>query len=100
MTVDEVRDHLKTHHLWVVERQTSRRGLPNIASFYILNGDILERIDSLIVFILGGDCRLISVGRVSAASIHDPYIHTMEEQIEDLSQRLYGVSNRISYTII
>lgn len=100
MTMEEVREHLKNHTLYVVERQTSRRGLPNVCSFFVIKNGFLERIDNTVVYLLGGASRLIAVGRIMAASIHDPYLHTLEDHLGVLSERLYGASDKLSYTII
>lgn len=100
MTNDEVREHLRSHMLYVVERQTSRTGLPNICSFFVIKDGLLERIDNTVVYLLGGTSRLIAVGRIMAASIHDPYKHTLEDHITRLSHALYGAADRLSYTIL
>lgn len=100
MTFEEMKDHLRTHTLYIVERSTSRTGLPNIASFYVMVDGVPLRIDNLIVMALGGDTRLVKVGRTLAASIHDPYLKTIEEHVADLSETLYDSSFKLDFVVI
>jgi len=111
MTLDEIKRHLEAGEtLYVIERQTSRRGIPNVVSFYLLETfegtspahDVVEiiNIDAQLVKLIGEGARLIKVGRVLAASIHDPYLHTLEDHMEDLSIALFGNPTQLKWRVI
>lgn len=111
MNIAEIKEALAESPLYVVERQTSRRGIPNIVSFYLVvwkdklthSDDIdyeLVNIDAELVKVIGEGAKLIKVGRVLAASIHDPYMHTLEEHMEDLSTVLFGDPKRLAWRVI
>ena len=104
MTIEEIKAHLSSgdlhHTLYVVERQTSRRGIPNIVSFYIVVDGKPINLDAELVKLIGEGARRIKVGRVLAASIHDPYMHTLEKHMEDLSSLLFTDPKKLVWQVI
>jgi hypothetical protein len=104
MTVEEVKAHLERGDvLYIVERATSRRGLPSVASFYLVVRGLLERIDPVIIYLLGGQrgqSTLLAVGRIQAASIHNPYTYTVEQLLNNVSLALFGKPDNIAYKVI
>ena len=111
MNIEAIRDHLQSEPLYVVERSTSRRGIPSIVSFYLIleEGEpypdsphtiTLVNIDAELVKLIGEGAKLIKVGRVLAASIHDPYLHTLEDHMEDLSLLLFNDPAKLTWRVI
>ncbi len=101
MTRRELATHLRLHPLYVIERQTSRTGRPNVVSFYVISDGALVRIDEIILNMMGFAVKPQNVGRITrTVSLHDPAVATLEEHIARIADALLGISSGLSYVIL